>query len=182
MKLEMMSRISLYLCKSRATLHLFIIAGSWPVVIFLHSDRFALCGSVSLATLRANFIWADGRPCTILAQTAAASWWTILKSLPWTQERDCALGAHCFVQVVLNHLYSSCDNLSQCSGVRCESLFCYGVGVKFHMLLLLFHHQALSDFMVTPASLDVIRRFSLLSTCACTCMMHDCLPQIIKQL
>jgi hypothetical protein len=39
--------------------------------LFLHSDRFALWGSVSLAALKANFICADGRSCVILAHTAA---------------------------------------------------------------------------------------------------------------
>ena len=51
-------------------------------------DRFALCSNISLGALRANFICADGNDW--VAHMAAASWWMILKSLPWTSwERLC---------------------------------------------------------------------------------------------
>ena len=92
---SMMRRTSsclvLYLLSSSATLQLWQsvclspqslqAADSWSS--FLHSARFALCGSVSLAALRANFICAEGKDCVVFAHTAAALASTVRKSFPW---------------------------------------------------------------------------------------------------
>ena len=78
----------LYLRRFNATLQLFkmwqsvcltpqSLHGADKLALLLHRDRFALCGNVSLAALRANFIRAVGNDRVDLAHMDAASWWMI---------------------------------------------------------------------------------------------------------
>ena len=73
-------------CRSPHSLH---AADKWA--LFLHRARLALCGRVSVAKFRANFIRAEGSDWTALDHTAEAVESTRWNSLPCvSKERLCS--------------------------------------------------------------------------------------------
>lgn len=82
-------RIWQSVCRSPQSLY-----AAESVSFLLHCAKLALCGRVSQAALRANFIWAGGKDCVDFAHTVAAVGSTMVKGYPELPEKGCVSCTH----------------------------------------------------------------------------------------